>query len=217
MNARLDIRPIALAAILAVIPACATAARTPFDARVVLTATTVHAGDLVELRWNTLPPDVEELEILLSLDGGRHYAVRVTPECDPHAGRYLWRVPNLATSAAHLRLRLGVERRELEAEPGAPFEIVGDPEAPPEFDRFHENGWWGGLERSAARAPASLDSPGGAFEVASEDRATAPPPRDGVGLEAASYRGSVRIEPQAAAPPRPPRAIAAPRRLPLRL
>jgi hypothetical protein len=174
MNARIDLRPIALAAILTVAPAWVAAARAPFDARVVMTATTVHAGDLVELRWNTLPSNVEELEILLSLDGGRHYAVRVTPECDPRAGRYLWRVPNLATSSARLRLRLGVEEREIEAEPGTMFEIV----APPEFDRFHENGWWSGLVHDRSRPGAGLAAPRAALGSARDGQAVSPAPRD---------------------------------------
>ena len=30
----------------------------------------VHAGDIVEIRWNTLPRGVDEMELVLSVDGG---------------------------------------------------------------------------------------------------------------------------------------------------
>ena len=40
----------------------------------------VTAGQTVVLRWSTLPEEIEEMEIVLSLDGGGSYHVRVSPE-----------------------------------------------------------------------------------------------------------------------------------------
>src|SRR5438046_691846 len=63
-------------------------------ARIALPARELRAGEVLELRWSELPARVEEMEILLSVDGGRRYGLRVSPECDPLTGCFRWRVPN---------------------------------------------------------------------------------------------------------------------------
>jgi len=84
-------------------PVSAAAARTllelPCDLR---------AGELVEIRWGPPAARVEETELVLSTDAGRHYSLHISPELDPRACRFLWRVPNLpgASGAAHRRPRL---------------------------------------------------------------------------------------------------------------
>jgi len=166
-----------LATGLALLPVQASAAKDAGQARVTLPAATLRAGVTVEVRWGGLPPGVEELEILLSLDGGRCFSVRVTPECDPHAGRYLWRVPNLATSDARLRLRLGIGGREIEVEPSARFAIVGRSDLSPEFDQFHENGWWAGLARGTSGPACGLTAPAASLAAARPVGALAPSPR----------------------------------------
>lgn len=156
--------------------------------RVILPATTVHAGDGVELRWKALPGDIEEMEILLSVDGGEHYGLRVTPECDPHSGRFVWRVPNLPTSGARLRLRFGIAGREIEAEPGECFTIVGDPEAPPGGRGFHENGWWSGLEEPGGVPQSGLAAPRASLQRAAESGAAEAPPRGGAAIRPRDLR-----------------------------
>src|SRR4051812_8822137 len=42
----------------------------------------VHPGDAVELAWTCPASGVEELEIVLSVDGGQRYTIRVSPELD---------------------------------------------------------------------------------------------------------------------------------------
>jgi hypothetical protein len=115
----------------------------------------VAGGQLVELSWGELPAGTEELEILLSLDDGRTYTVRVSPELDARERRYRWRVPGLHAAHARLRLRLGSERAELEAEPTAPFRIVGAPAGSPPEPLFHEGTSWGGLVPPGSGRPVA--------------------------------------------------------------
>ena len=106
----------------------------------------IRAGQTVELSWSELPAGVEEMEILLSLDDGRHYSIRVSPELDAHERRYLWRVPNLPAARARLRMRLGTTSAEIETGPTSPFRIAGASEASPTQPLFHEGTFWTGLE-----------------------------------------------------------------------
>jgi hypothetical protein len=85
----------------------------------------LHAGDVVELTWSAPPRDVEELEILLSVDGGRHFALRVSPELDARDGHWYWRVPDVSAENASLRVRIGDARGESLGEPTPAFRIMG--------------------------------------------------------------------------------------------
>jgi len=147
----------------------------------------LRAGDLVEIHWDGTIADVAEMEILLSLDGGAHYPLRVSPELDPRAGHYRWRVPNLSSGAARLRIRFGHGHGESWGEAGDSFRIIGTPGAS-DFNVIHENGWWAGLDgQPSTRRDGALDA--GAERLTrwtpSVARATAPegpgdlhPPRD---------------------------------------
>lgn len=84
----------------------------------------LRAGETVPLRWSALPAGAEEFEILLSLDDGRTWRVRVTPELDAGGMQYLWRVPDLPAARARLRVRMGTCRAEIACEPSAAFRIV---------------------------------------------------------------------------------------------
>jgi len=76
---------------------------------------TLTAGAVAEARW--LAPDAsalhleefDEAELVLSLDGGLTFPVRISAELAPGASTYRWRVPALATQRARLALRVGVE------------------------------------------------------------------------------------------------------------
>src|ERR1044071_234030 len=126
------LRRTALAVTLLLLGACCGTARASSlragesDAWAVLAVPAqVRSGD--RLRLELAPPDgVEELEILLSVDGGRSYPVRVTPSLE-HAPRTLeWNVPNLPAAEARLKIRFRVRGREIEAPPSAAFAIHGD-------------------------------------------------------------------------------------------
>jgi hypothetical protein len=104
------------------------------------------AGELVEISWRDLPQEVEELEILLSVDGGLHYALRVSPELDGRETRYRWRVPQLTTADARLRIRMRIAGVETDGPIGPRFEIAALAGRPVELAQVHEGSWWTGIE-----------------------------------------------------------------------
>lgn len=118
------------------------------------------AGSLAALEWEPLasfdPARIVEWEAFLSVDGGAHYPLRVTPHLDSDLRRVLWQVPALPTRDARLLLRFGDERDEVELEVPLRFAISGRAALPPA----------GTVEvRSAAGEPARTGDPGVAFWV----------------------------------------------------
>ena len=106
------------------LPAVAAPEATPVQVVAPAAGKVLQAGSLAELEWTPLATfeelaDVKEWEAFLSLDGGGHYTVRITPHLDVDLRRVLWRVPAVTASNARLLLRLGDERQE------TPFEIPG--------------------------------------------------------------------------------------------
>lgn len=87
----------------------------------------LRAGQWADVTWSSLPPRVEEFEILLSIDDGATFVLRLTPQLDPALRSYRWRVPNLPSKRARLQLRVGIDHREIEGPLGSPFEIVAAP------------------------------------------------------------------------------------------
>lgn len=90
----------------------------------------VRPGEWIELHW-TRADAISELEILLSLDGGRHYAVCISPQLDPERRAFRWQVP--ATAAGDLRMRIRFNRggREIEGPPTAPLHVAtAEPDQP---------------------------------------------------------------------------------------
>jgi hypothetical protein len=65
----------------------------------------VEGGQRVEVRWDRLPGSAQEVELELSLDGGRW--VRISPELEAREGFYVWSVPAVTSAHARLRLRAG--------------------------------------------------------------------------------------------------------------
>jgi hypothetical protein len=99
-------------------------------------------GESVAIAWSDLPAGVEELEVLLSLDGGRSYPVRLTPSMDPRRAVFEWVVPNLPAACARVRLRVGIGGREIESEASPPFEIGRAVDAPIAPLEFRNGEWW---------------------------------------------------------------------------
>jgi hypothetical protein len=102
---------------------------------------TLVAGETATLEWAPGSPATEragraeEWEAFLSLDGGAHYAIRITPHLDRDLRRVSFRVPDLPTGDARILLRFGNassegdERRELACEVPQRFAIVRPPGA----------------------------------------------------------------------------------------
>ncbi len=92
----------ALAALLALTAFASAEGRFEFPAR----GDVVAAGAAVEVRW-TAPSEAQEQELVLSLDGGRTFPIRITPEMSPRSGGFRWSVPDLPSAHARLAVRAG--------------------------------------------------------------------------------------------------------------
>jgi hypothetical protein len=176
----------------------------------------VTAGQTVVLRWSGLSAEVEELEIVLSLDGGGGYHVRVSPELEAREREYRWRVPDLPTRHARLMLRMGGEEGERTGALSREFRIVHvEGAARPELG-FHEGQLWTGLEPLDGPAGAGIAQDAPRFEDLADEAPCPPPapvlrsaPPDVVRAPA------VRAAPAAAWQGRP--SGSAPREVPLRI
>ena len=176
----------------------------------------VSAGEAIELRWHGLPGEVEEMELLLSLDGGRSFHVRLTPELEGHTNAFRWRVPDLPTGQARLMLRIGDEEGERVGALSRVFRILHTEGAPAPDVAFHEGLTWTGQEPAGAPVPSSIAPATPGFESASEPVAC--------GLPAPQSRAEPLIPARtpvvdAGSVPQPtsPAALAAPREVPLRI
>jgi len=70
-------------------------------------------GQRIRVEWESTLPNMDlswcEVEIFLSLDGGKTNAVRITPELDPRIKYFDWTVPNTPTRAAVLDIHFGCQ------------------------------------------------------------------------------------------------------------
>ncbi len=64
------------------------------------------SGSAVEVRWTTASKPAER-ELVLSLDGGLTFPIRISSELSPRSASFRWSVPDLPTSRARLALRSG--------------------------------------------------------------------------------------------------------------
>lgn len=115
---------------------------------------TVRAGETARIEWRGLPREVEELELLLSVEG-REFPIRVTPQLAAGTGLLLWRVPNLPSRRVRLAVRYGLDGDEIESEPGAAFEILPAEGDAPAALEFRQGEWWIG-ESAGDRFPGAL-------------------------------------------------------------
>jgi hypothetical protein len=112
-------------------------------------AATLTGGSVAEVRWSglereALGRDADEAELVLSLDGGRTFPVRVSAELDPRATGYRWRVPSVPTASARLAVRVGAahERgRERIVLISAPFAIAADSSEPGTLAAGPDESW----------------------------------------------------------------------------
>jgi len=137
----------------------------------------IRAGDVLELSWSELPAGIDECEILLSLDDGRTWPVRVSPELERAERRYRWRVPNLPSPTARLRLRLGGARGERLAPVSAAFRIEGSAAAGPPDDILREGTLWIGLGPVRGGGDAMLGTHRDALSAGDASRPVVLPPR----------------------------------------
>ncbi len=82
-------------------------------------------GQKIKITWKVdLPPKIDlswcEQEIFLSIDGGKTFQYRITPELSPTLRFYEWTVPNLPTEQAVLDIRFGSEFSQMRFEKSKP-------------------------------------------------------------------------------------------------
>jgi hypothetical protein len=102
----------------------------------------LHEGDTVQIRWSGVPADAEEIELLLSVDGGRQFSLRLTDALDSTSGSFLWRVPSLSTDTASLAIRMGVHGEEIVSAPGPLFRLSHSPSTPGALLRWRAGEIW---------------------------------------------------------------------------
>ena len=73
----------------------------------------LYPGQIVRVEWRSVLPNIYlgacEMEVWLSLDGGRTFNTLISPWLDPKAQYFYWTVPNLPTNAAVMDVRFGCE------------------------------------------------------------------------------------------------------------
>ena len=74
----------------------------------------LHPGQQVRIQWKDTLPNVRyvawcEMEVWLSLDGGRTFTMCITPILAPKTTYFDWTVPNTPTNAAVLDVRFGCD------------------------------------------------------------------------------------------------------------
>jgi hypothetical protein len=107
-------------------------------------------GSVIRVEWRSacesdVPVGFDEAELVLSLDGGLTFPIRVSRELDPCESTITWRVPAIATETARLALRMGDEsdgESETIAVLSAPFRILPDVEGRSE-PLISRSGEWG--------------------------------------------------------------------------
>ena len=93
----------------------AATARPRYSARLISPAagTVLQPGQVVRIEWESTVPRMDlswcEVELYLSLDGGKTNFARITPQLDPRMKFYNWVVPNTPTNAAVLDIHFGCE------------------------------------------------------------------------------------------------------------
>jgi hypothetical protein len=186
----------------------------------------IQPEERVLVSWR-LPPSAsygwDEMELVLSLDDGATFPVRVTERLDPDASSVEWRVPSLPTRHARLALRSGNDEA-MESEVvllvSEPFEIDAPPANGLE-QLFAVAGEWrtrDALEGAPVRAPDALDSTAKDPEIlptdpGSHESETSPA---GADVRAGSETASNAEPKSRPTPPRLP-APCLPSPLPLRL
>ena len=188
---------------------------------------TLTAGSIMDVRWVASAAELElergeadEAELVLSLDGGDTFQVRISSELSPHATSYRWRVPSLPTRSARLALRVGAGRggrHERILLLGPEVAIASDSPEPEILLRGAAE-WWteqaisegtvGDLLEASLRtdgqrivAPAAtpdVDRPGPSVFLAAPARCAASPVHC-----ATAVRASSRVAPRPASSPRP--------------
>lgn len=91
----------------------------------------LYPGQRIRVEWRSTFPPIDlgacEIEVFLSLDGGKTFDIVISPWLDAKAQFFTWIVPNTVTNAAVLDIRFGCEPGYPETyapQPGSTFVIA---------------------------------------------------------------------------------------------
>lgn len=151
----------------------------------------VNAGEWIDLGWSAAD-SVSEMELLLSVDGGRSFGCVISPELAPGARHFRWRVPKTAAGELRLRIRFNRGGREIEGAPTTALRVLGA--APSDGEPL-------ALPVPTAGAGSPMRTGGGQGAAAAESRAGLPedgddrlaPPAALAASPAGSGRTAVRL------------------------
>jgi hypothetical protein len=74
----------------------------------------LYPGQHIRVEWKSVLPNLGglagcEMEVWMSVDGGRTFQMCISPRLNPKAKFFNWTVPNMPTNAAVLDVRFGCE------------------------------------------------------------------------------------------------------------
>ena len=87
-------------------------------------------GADIPVTWSPLPTNADEVELLVECRSPAVATLRLTESLGADQAGYVWRVPNLPCDEARLRLRAGIDQREVVWASSAPFRIAWEKDAP---------------------------------------------------------------------------------------
>jgi hypothetical protein len=94
----------------------------------------LYPGQQIRVEWKTVLPNINlgacEMEVWLSVDGGRTFTMWISPWLNPKANYFDWIVPNTPTNAAVMDVRFGCEPGYPESyapQPASTFVIAKPP------------------------------------------------------------------------------------------
>lgn len=120
----------------------------------------LRAGSTTTLQF-AVDGKINEMEVLLSLDGGQTFPLRVTRERSAGTLEMTWRVPNLPTKRARLALRVGdKEKGEVIRDVSEEFTILAADTEPLENSRPFRGEWRLGEALEEIPSTAPFDAPG---------------------------------------------------------
>ena len=126
------------------------------------------------------------MELVLSIDGGLSFPIRVSRELSADSSGVRWRVPALPTQRARLAIRTGDGDVESETVRlvSDEFEITDDPRSPGGEPLFRSDGEWRTAEALAPKdspgpPPAAVAGAPAIFSVAAFEPAVTRPPDAG--------------------------------------
>ena len=97
----------------------------------------LHPGQKIRVEWRSTLPNIYlgacEMEVWLSVDGGRTFTTWISPWLNGKAQSFDWTVPNLPTNAAVMDIRFGCEQFYPETyapQPASTFVIAKAPYTP---------------------------------------------------------------------------------------